>query len=240
MELAQVNNTQLPLVQNNTVSTNSPIGKVEELSSSTNNRIKNDVVEATSHTNNFLVNISSSVNRISNLQTLQSETTTQLEMVKNFGQMVSSVATGSIDNYQGEVQDFIKTFNSKSQTSIERISKIIEEKESENSRTYFDGILGARPISQEELLQAVEEQKQRLEQVNETLNNEIIQTTQDVKENFSNEKEKLTQNNPVISSVNFEQESKQFTKETFTEFSSTMVDTQKNVEPVVGERLLAS
>lgn len=237
MELTQLNKRQFPMVQNNTVSINSTaLEKVNNNSSIS--KLKSDIVDTSSHNNSFLTNITSSVQRISNLQTLQNETTSQLEMVKNFGQLVSSVDKGTIDSYQGDVQNFITTFNSQSQSSIQRIESIIEEKQSEDSRIYFDGILGARPLSKEEIMQSIEQQQQRLEHVNKTINDEILKTTDAVKNSFF--QEKSSENNPLFSSVDFEQESKQFTKETFKEFSSAMVETQTNVELKVGEKLIAS
>lgn len=238
MELTQINNTQFPMVQNDTVSINATT--LEKVNSSNTNKLKSDIVETTSHSNSFLVNVTSGIQQISKLHTLQNETTSQLEMVKNFGQLVSKVATNSIDDYQGDIQSFINTFNTRSQTSTERIEMIIEEKQSEESRTYFDGILGSKPLSQEEILQAVEEQQKRLEFVNKALNDEIIKTKQEVQSTFDLEKEKSTSNSTFSSSVDFEQESKTFTKDSFKEFSSAMVETQTNVEPIVGEKLLAS
>jgi hypothetical protein len=239
MDVTQLNNIRFSMVQNNAVSINSTaLGKVNNLSSSSS--IKQDRVEMSSHTNSFLTNITSKVQHISNLQTLQQETISQLDLVKNFGQLISSVVKGSLDSYQGEVQNFIKTFNSQSQSSIQRIERIIEEKESEESRTYFDGILGAKPLSREEISQAIEQQQQRLEHINQTLNDEIIKTIDEVQNSFTQEKENNTKTNPLFSTVDFEQESKTFTKESFQSYSNAMIEIQTNVEPIVGEKLLAS
>ncbi len=180
----------------------------------------------------FATGLQHRVSTLSNLESLKNNIAIQTKIVSNFEKMVASALNNgnNIDHIQPEVQSHISSFNAVSNSSIENINKIIEEKESDKSRTYFDGILGAKPLSAKEIQEAINQKKERLAQLNEVINDQIIQTTNDAKQSIEQEKSVFEQKSSFVVKTDFQLESKTFEMENLQEQSGSVVTSQANAQ----------
>jgi S-DNA-T family DNA segregation ATPase FtsK/SpoIIIE len=117
--------------------------------------------------------------------------------------------------------------------------KEIEEKQNDDSRVYFDGILGSKPLSSEEIYEAITQQKQKLEQFNKQLNSQILETTAQAQQAINVEKDNSVFVKKQNHQINFENESVSFEAKIVQNQSGSMVDTQANATPSVSAALLA-
>jgi len=235
MELTQVNNSQQANVNNLNFLRSEKVENTDINSIQNKNNI--DKVEYShSSKSSFSINVSNSINSISNIQIAKNEVSTALKIVNNFEKVVTS-STNSLDSVQPQIQNSINTFNSSTQGLSDRMNQIIDEKSSEESRVYFDGILGAKPISGQEIYEAISKQKQNLEQYNKMLNNQLNEVTNQAKEMFANEKAQIP------SQEQFEQKVKFTVEQVSVEVqnqSGSMVQTQANAEPSTSKELLVA
>jgi hypothetical protein len=187
----------------------------------------------------FISNLSNSIETISNLQSTQQKIQAQLEVVSTLETTVRSQPTqNALDSVQPQVQNTMATYNNNAKSLSNNLDRIMEEKQSDESRTYFDGILGAKPLSSEEILEAVNEQREQLEQVNKVINDQIIQAMDKSSEVIQNEKS--THMNSKTQEIDFRIESENFNKEAIKRFEGSPVDSQANANTNASVDLLAS
>jgi len=235
MELTQVNSTQ----QLNTNNLN--FLRSEKVENTDNQSIQNtnklDRVEyLNTKQNSFSLNLTSSISSISNIQMAKNDVSSALHIVNEFERVVTS-NKNSLDNIQPQIQSFINTFNSSAKGLSDTISKISQEMQSDESRVYFDGILGAKPISGQEIYEAISKQKQNLEQYNKALNNQLIETTTQTKEMFSVEKSSFSDTQQKI---DFKIESENFEAKRVETQNGSITQTQANAEPSISKELLVA
>ena len=120
------------------------------------------------------------------------------------------------------------------------MSKIIEEKQSEDSRAYFDGILGSKPLSGEEIYQAIQGQKQRLEQYNRQLNAQQNEVAIQAQQSINIEKEESAFSKQFGKEISFEIESVKFEAKAIQSQTGSIVQTQANAEPYATTELVAA
>lgn len=204
------------------------------------NPTKIDRVEINSISNsNLSVQLTTSTSKISNLQVAQNSISKMINTINSFESLISS-NKNNLDSVQPQIQNTITTFNSNSNNLLENMSSIIEEKQNDNSRVYFDGILGSKPISGEEIYKAISEQKQKLEQYSSKLTQELEQVTQQAQNTITMEKSINTSNENFFANVNFEQESISFAATNVQDKSGSIVQTQANAEPHATTKLVSA
>jgi len=227
MNLTNINNTSLMtsygVMKNEFASNEKSLEKLSKTTLDTTKQL---------HTSSQLaLNVTNSSNQIASLQSLKNDVKIQLNAIDDFQTSISQNGGFSPSHMEQMVSAFTSIIP---KDSIERISMIIEEKQSEESRSYFDGIVGSKPISTKEIFELIDMRKSELAAVNKYLNDKITQSSQNTKEMFSQEQEKVSHK------MNFEQEVVSFDKNTLKELSGSMVTTQANAEPRITEQLLVS
>jgi len=229
-DFANVNNVNFLRSQN-----------LQETSSNTEQKaVSLDKVEVQKPTQSgFSLNLTKSIDKIASVQVAQNNVSKSLQIVNDFKQLIDS-NNGSLDSVQPQIQSFISNFNSSSSNLSENMSKIIEEKESEDSRMYFDGILGSKPLSGEEIYEAITQQKQRLEQYNKQLNEQQTQATAQAQQSITTEKAESPFAKQFGKEMNFEIESVEFEAKTVQAQSGSITQTQANAEPSASTELLVA
>ena len=185
----------------------------------------------------FSLNLTKNIDTISNIEVAQNTLSNSLKIVNNFEQLITTNSK-SLNNVQPQIQNFITTFNNSSKSLSDNMSKIIEEKQSEDSRTYFDGILGSKPLSGKEIYEAITQQKQRLEQYNKQLNEQQIEATNQAKQVITTEKAQSSFATQFGKEMNFELESVKFEAKVIQTQNGSITQTQANAEPQITTELL--
>jgi len=240
MELTQINSSTLPNINDIQSNRSSSINNVQD--SSINKPLEVDKIETNSRTqSSFSVNLVNNISKISELRSSQVEVSNQIQIANKIETLTNdTIKSGKpLDDIQPQIQSIMQTFNTSSKNVSDVAAKIDKENEDKKSRMYFDGILGAKPLSGKEILEAANAQKQRLAQFNEKIEQEVINTVNESKQIISNEKN-LNEDKAVFKNIDFETESSEFKAEKVTTQEGSMFSTQANAEPAQNIKLLAS
>ncbi|MEA2017748.1 MAG: hypothetical protein U9N59_04810 [Campylobacterota bacterium] len=235
MELSQVNSLNInSMSQINSAQTRN----VENIDKSSNDQQpKVDKIELSEPSNkvqsSFSSNIVSNMDKISQLQQQQSNVNSQIDTLSKITQATTQVIEAPkkgqvLDDIQPEIQSLMNNFNSAS-TQMKT-----SQSSSSASRAYFDGIVGAIPLSGEEIYQAVKLQQERLEHVSKKIENETNNIVSQSKESIEAEKK------PEFKNFNFEKESVEFNSQSLKLVEGPIVPTQANAQTEHNINLLAS
>lgn len=234
MEVAQLNNTN-NLYDVNNYSINNP--KKVDSPSKTGIRDVIDIEKVQSHNrvqSEFANNLISNNNELLSIEVSQSKVSQQINISSEIVKIVtkaieSNSPTQALDKIQPQVEKLINNFNkfSNDNTVTSKLSQIVEERNDENSRSYFDGQLGSKPLSSSEIFEAADQQNRRLVMIQSELNQEhkqvIEQTNNDIKQEKIVVQEKIE-----FKVVNFGQESAQFNNNSLTNIEGSIVSAQSN------------
>jgi len=244
MEIAQLNNnSNLYGVNSYTLSNPNKIEKtsdtgirdvidVEQIQSS--NRIQSE----------FAGNLSNNITQLSQIQNNQNTVTQQLSITSKIVQVVKQAVSSespsqALDNIQPQVQTLINNYNDleKDNSTLSKINSIIEEKNNENSRSYFDGTLGSKPLSHSEIFAAVDKQRELLTTNKTNLSNEFEQVVKDTKDIIQKERV-IVEEKMEFKVVNFGQESAQFNNNSIANIEGSIVSSQPNASQQQSFKLL--
>ena len=180
----------------------------------------------------FSSNIVGNMNKISNLQQQQSSVTSQLDTLSKITQLTTQVIESPkqgqvLNDIQPEIQSLMNDFNT---VSAEMKSA---QSSSSASRTYFDGVVGAIPLSGEEIYQAVKLQQDRLEQVNHKIEVQVKNIVSETEGSIELEKKSEFK-------VDFEKESLEFSGQSLKSFEGSIPVAQANGNTEHSINLLAS
>ena len=157
------------------------------------------------------------------------------EISKLTTQVMKSPKNGQVlDDIQPEIHSLISNFN----TTSANMDKSTQQNSSA-SRTYFDGVVGAKPLSGDEIYKAITQQRDRLEQVNKVINQEIDNIVNSTKQSFNVEKELVQQEKPEFK-VDFEKESVKFNAQSIKNLDGSIPYAQANGNTEQNVNLLAS
>lgn len=191
-------------------------------------------IQQQSSSSNFLTNISSNINKMADLQKMQSTVSNQLEITSKLVRTTESAVNSNsiqLDDKQPEIKNLIDNFNVISKgTNTTEIS--------DKAGIYFDGQVGARPLSATEIYDAVDQQKERLSQFNEKIASQIESVLADTKGNI--ELEKVTVETKVeFKNIDYAKESALFDSSTLSNVQGGVIPSQANGFPLHSEKLLA-
>lgn len=249
MELNSINSLNL---HSQSISKESKIETMDKVSNNINSEIqseaKKDTVEQLSSSRSpFASNIMNSLSKIENIQNIQSSINIQLEIANKMESSTQNVLSSTqndlvLDDIQPEINSLLNKFNTTSKNISTEISGVLETTQSvENtkSRMYFDGVVGSKPLSAQEIFDAVSQQKERLSQINEALNSEIINTTKEVSASFKKESEVLNENTSM-KNTDFKNESVHFTSQSLKAVEGDILPVQAHAQTEENIKLLAS
>lgn len=238
MELSNINNLNVNLTKSSEIA--SKINEINNVEKKPNNILKDvEKIDSSSRVQNpFTIGVMDNVNKISNLQKVQAPVVRQLDIANEISNSVRQVIESpqkaqELDDIQPKIEKLITSFNNVSTQIRSDIDKIELGQEDAKSRVYFDGILGSKPLSSEEIFKAVDAQKQRLQQVNQAINNEVSQITTQTKQDISFEIEQSQQKFEFRKPVEFE-------AQTVKEVEGSLITSQANAQPEQNIKLLAS
>ncbi len=243
MELNSLNSLNLSNVAQSDLEQVKDVNKSELDSTSSPSKI--DRVELQNQSSSFANNLINNVKQISNLLNVTSVVSKQLNITDEIEQSISSVTSGStsqtLNDIQPKIKNLMDNFNSLS-SSITTLgdSTSIYSNKAEESRVYFDGILGATPLSSEEIFAEVESQRERLKAINEVANGEVLNNIEQSKELFTSQKQELEEQQPEIKKFNFAVESSNFEPQVIQKLQGSVVDTQANAKTEQNIKLLAA
>ncbi|MEA3553540.1 MAG: hypothetical protein U9R39_03935 [Campylobacterota bacterium] len=192
------------------------------------------VTDAQSTFSNKLTN---SINTVSNLQNMQSNIDNQINIVNeiNFN-IQSSNAPELLDAVQPKIKSLMDNFNTNSKQVD--LNQLILDQESADSTAYFDGILGSKPLSPSDIMEATQNKMMMLESMKSTTNNSFDEAVNEVKNTISKEKQ-ISQENSPFKEINFEKESSDFTSNNINNTIGSIATSQANPSTSHTVRLLA-
>ncbi|MEA3498939.1 MAG: hypothetical protein U9R16_07770 [Campylobacterota bacterium] len=187
--------------------------KLEENNLENNQSFSVGILESTNSSSNrtaFTSELKHNIENISILKNLQLTLKNQVKIVNNIDDIVKSHTIQTIDNSQPEIKNLMNNFNMNSTGFIASLNKIIEDQDSDKSHTYFDGILGSKPLSPADILKAVDSQRLIIDSYSDNIKDNLRQTITHSKEIIQDEKVNYQSTTP-LKDVNFAKESIDFT-----------------------------
>lgn len=244
MELNSVNSLGYSSV--NQLNINQLKGDAKVELDSVSKPLKVDKIELKNQSSSFANGLINNVRQISTALSVQSTVTKQLDIVNKIEQSISSVISNpssgqKLNDIQPQIKSLMDSFNSYSSnisTSIDNISN--NSTEEVRSRVYFDGILGAKPLSSEEIFAEVKSQRERLQNVNKVANDEVLNNIQKSKAMFNTQQQELERQQPRMKEFDFAVESSNFEPQVIQKMQGSVVDTQANAQVEQNIKLLAA
>ena len=228
MELntSHLNNINIFNTSSKVVSDNQKVTNIANIASNE----KSDLSTIDKLTNtSFLNNISSNINKIAQYQKVESSISNQLEITTKIVEIINFANQSQIkklDDKQPQIKNLIDNYNT--------ISKNTEGSDLEG--IFFDGVLGSKPLSPQEILDAVKQQNKILNQLQSNIQDEKQLLIQDTKNAIQNQK---TETKVEFKSIDFGKESIQFDASSLNRFEGEIVTSQANGFPFHSEKLLA-
>ncbi len=244
MELTQLNSLNFSSVAQSSIEQVQTKKSVEIASDNKPLKVDNPIELSSTAKSSFANNLMNNIKQISTGMNIQSAISKQLEITNKIEQSITSVISNSkknLNDIQPEIKNLMDGFNnysSKISTSISAISG--NSTDNEKSRIYFDGILGAKPLSSEEILAEVESQRERLQNINKAANDEVLNNIQKSHNMFSAQKQELIDKEPQVQKFDFNIESNNFDAKTLQNIQGSITDTQANAQVDQSVKLLAS
>jgi hypothetical protein len=245
MELNQLNNVSF---SHTALSSNEQLkSKNVDGVDSISKPLKLDKIDVQGGTKSSFTNsLTSNITQISKSMSVQSTVSKQIDITNEIEKSIQKVMSNpnsekSLDDIQPKIKSLMDSFNnysSKLSTSISAISN--NSTEEERSRMYFDGILGAKPLSSEEIFAEVNSQRERLQSVHKEANEEVLNNIEKSKEIINNQKRELETQQPEIKQIDFSLESSNFEPKKLQSVEGSVIDTQANAKVEQNIKLLAS
>lgn len=180
----------------------------------------------------FINNIASA--QIS-LQTLEKQSAILNNLQTTINEIPENSTQSEIDKYQPSIENEISNYNNLTLT----INKEFENSQQDTtSRTYFDGMLGAKPLSPEELIETIKQQTAVIEQEKSFFAEEINKYEQKAIENIVSEIDKSNQQAP-FKNIDFGKNMADFSSANINSIIGSVALSQANAIPAHSPKLLA-
>jgi len=182
----------------------------------------------------FLSNITSNISKVASLQKAQSTISNQLEITSEIVKTTQSASNSSsteLDDKQPDIKILLDSFN--------KLSEGFTRPEISNETgIYFDGQLGSKPLSSHEILDASEQQRERLSEYHQAVSNEIKSLVNDTRKTIDTEKTTV-ETKVEFKNIDYAKESAQFNSSTLGNIRGGVLPSQANAFPLHSEKLLA-
>ncbi len=246
MELQKINQNNVNTLDYINSKSVSSSNKVEETSDVKSSTIQDIVaIEPDSQTrSNFTNSLKSDISKLSNLQTTGVQLRNQVEIIDEIDQLMKQAensvnATQTLDDIQPKVKQLMDNFNhTASKINVNTKSSSINNIEEELSHVFFDGIMGSKPLSLEEIKDTTNMFKQDIIKAEEKSNEEYNNTVNQAHETIKIEKSVAASQSP-LKSVDFGKESVDFNNNTLNSVIGNVSATQANASPLHSIELLA-
>ena len=236
MELTQLNSTNnLDYVNQNKdgLKTQALIND-KEITSDKSNDSAVELDLQNSSNSDLTNNLTTNVKNIVSLQQLQSTISNQLEITTEIIQTTTHATDSEnieLDDKQPEIKSLLDNYNN--------ISESIDFEEGyEEIGVFFDGILGSKPLSSKEIIEAVEERQFKLKEVQEKIEMEMESINSQVRDSIDIEKNK-TETKIEYKNIDFEKESFQFNSNSLNNLKEGIISSQANATTSSSIQLLA-
>jgi hypothetical protein len=140
----------------------------------------------------------------------------------------------SQETIQPKIEASINEYN----TNIDYRTEFTQFQETTQSQSYFDGLLGAKPLSPSDIRKAVEEQMQYLKQINSEASQNIEKTERKALKTIGDEIEKVIARAPY-EPVDFGKNTTDFTSTNINSIVGSVVSAQANAIPAHSQKLLS-
>ena len=245
MELNSLNSVQFSNISQSDLNQLKSVNESKLDSTSKPSRVDKVELQNQSQSSSFANSLINNVKQISGLLSVTSVVSKQLDITNEIEQSISSVISNStnqtLNDIQPKVKSLMDNFNnlSSSISTLEGVISIDSNKD-EESRVYFDGILGAKPLSSEEIFAEVASQRERLQNINKVTNDEVLNNIKQSKKLFITQKQELETQQPKIKEFDFAMESISFEPQVIQKLQGSVVDTQANAKTEQNIKLLVA
>jgi len=243
MELNQVNNSGMTNLIESQLNKSKQVNSIKD--SPINKPLEVDKIETTGKVqSSFSVNIINNISKISHMQSVQPELNNQVQILDKIETLTKEMTTNPpkgkvLDDIQPEIKNLMDNFNTSSKAVVGSLDTISELNDEEKSRIYFDGILGAKPLSGKEIYEAITAKREQIAQTSKQIDQEIQYTVKQTQNSIDNEKE-VVETKPAVKNIDFKVESTNFDNQSIKSFKGSVVDTQANAQMEQNIKLLAS
>jgi hypothetical protein len=234
-----INNLNNPAISDlSTISNLSNTVNVEALQKTNNTELSNSFVvedqsqKPRSDLSNALKDFIKDISQAQNTSSQLNSQSTILSELKSLANEITKSSTPEVvaDNIQPEIQNLLETYN----TNISSLKDL----ENGDSTVYFDGLLGARPISPSHIIAAGDAQVQALNQNLTASNKNIEDLEAEAKDTIGKEIERSAKEAP-FQPINFGKETDDFSSNNINSVIGSVALSQANAIPANSPKLLA-
>lgn len=238
MELSQISNVNNSVINYTNLEKTTAIKNIDSLS----NDLKSNDINVDSIKDNqsdFSNKLTNSISQMANLQNLELNINNQINIVNKISLNIENSPTPeALDNIQPEVKSLMDNFNSNMRSIPADLNKMIEDQSSEESTTFFDGILGSKPLSPADIMNATERKLEQLQTMKANTKETYEDVVKEIKSDFTQEKQSSQEKSP-FKEINFGKESSDFTSSTINNTIGSIATTQANPSQAHSIRLLS-
>ena len=174
----------------------------------------------------FSDKLTSTINRVSDLQNMQSNINNQINIVNEINLSIqNSSSTEQLDTVQPTIKSLMDNFNSNS-NQID-FNQLVLDQDSLDSTAFFDGILGSKPLSPSDIMEATQNKMMLLDSMKTTTNTSFDEAINEVKSTIVQEKQTSQENSP-FKEINFGKESADFTSNNVNNTVGSIATSQAN------------
>ena len=174
----------------------------------------------------FSDKLTSTINRVSDLQNMQSTINNQINIVNEINLSIqNSSSTEQLDTVQPTIKSLMDNFNSNS-NQID-FNQLVLDQDSLDSTAFFDGILGSKPLSPSDIMEATQNKMMLLNSMKSTTNTSFYEAINEVKSTIVQEKQTSQENSP-FKEINFGKESADFTSNNVNNTVGSIATSQAN------------
>lgn len=181
------------------------------------------------------VSLKNMIQEISTSQLTLQSLNKQSTILSNIQEMVSNDNETLLENIQPSVEELLAKYNYLSTDINKNFEKYQEET---NSRNYFDGMLGSKPLNPAEIIEAVQQQQEIIKAEKKFFGDNIEKVTNKALEVISLEIDKSNKEAP-FKNIDFGKNMADFSSANINNVVGSVVASQANAIPANSPKLLA-
>lgn len=191
-------------------------------------------VDSEAKRSNLSTQLEDTISQIAHNQVTLSQLNEQSELLNTIEDLATQIVESqtpvvTADEVQPQIEEAISQYNELAKSLSERFK---ESQEDTNSKDYFDGILGAKPLSPADILKAVEQQREIVQEREQVVQTQTQELEQQALETIGNERQESAQNSPF-------EPSDFASSNDLSSVSGSVIASQANAQPRNSPRLLS-
>lgn len=204
--------------------------KLQNLETQNNNTVtaKSEIISTPQEIKNISAispTIKGNIENISLIQQTQQQLSEQENLINKLDTVINN--SSDINTQSVEVNKIFESYNNNGKVIYSNLNELVDDQNSEKSYSYFDGVLGSKPMSFEKINEASTKQRELVANLNNTLEQNLQKEVEYSKKLISQQQEQTLNSSP-FKEIDFGKESANFSSNNIHNISSSLVSVQSS------------